>query len=78
MTSTIQLTIKGMSCRHCATAVERALNFERGVRSAKVDYETKTATIEKYEDITIEGLCRVVEEAGYRASEKSPLPEDDD
>lgn len=59
------LNIEGMSCMHCVKKVETALNVVKGVKSVKVNLENKTAEVTLKEDIDIEILKKVVEDAGY-------------
>ncbi|QUY17983.1 heavy metal translocating P-type ATPase [Treponema vincentii] len=60
----ITLTIEGMSCGHCSARVEKALNAIEGV-SAKVDLETKTASVTYPDTVTIDALKAAVTDAGY-------------
>lgn len=61
-----------MTCAACANTVHRALNKVDGVR-ASVNFATRTATLEITDireigdTVSVESLCRVVEQAGYRA-----------
>ena len=59
------LNVEGMSCMHCVKKVETALNVVKGVKSVKVNLENKTAEVTLKEDIDIEILKKVVEDAGY-------------
>lgn len=59
------LNIEGMSCMHCVKKVETALNEVKGVKSVKVNLENKTAEVTLKEDVDIEILKKVVEDAGY-------------
>ena len=56
------LFIEGMSCMHCASRVENALNAIDGVQ-AHVDLKKKRATVEG--DVSDEVLVKAVEDAGY-------------
>lgn len=58
------LKIEGMHCNHCAKQVMDAMNKIDGV-SAKVDLESKTATIFYDREINDHDLCQAVEKAGY-------------
>ncbi|NLK72267.1 MAG: heavy-metal-associated domain-containing protein, partial [Clostridiales bacterium] len=40
------ISIEGMTCGHCAMHVEEALKELDGVKSAEVNLEAKTATVE--------------------------------
>ncbi|MFC7175617.1 heavy-metal-associated domain-containing protein [Halosegnis marinus] len=64
MTRTI--TVEGMSCGGCESAVEEALSDVAGVTGATADRETDTASVEGEADAA--SLVAAVEEAGYDAS----------
>ena len=58
------LNIEGMMCAHCQAHVEKALNAIDGVE-AKVNLETKTATLTLSKDVSDDVLRGAVTEAGY-------------
>ena len=58
------LKIEGMTCGHCSSRVEKALNALNGVE-AKVDLAAKTAQINLTEDVSDETLKKAVTDAGY-------------
>ncbi len=59
------LKIKGMSCAHCAKAVEKALKEIPGVLSVQVDLGKGTASVETQTPLD-RGLVRQkIEKAGY-------------
>ncbi len=58
------LSIKGMTCTHCAMAVERALSECSGVRSVDVDLKRGTAVVTG-ENFDPNALGRAVEQLGY-------------
>ena len=60
-----EMMIEGMSCSHCSSRVEQALNGVPGVK-AKVDLERKTAYLELEQDVPDETLKQAVEQAGYQ------------
>ena len=62
MTKTLH--IEGMMCAHCQAHVEKALNAIDGVE-AKVNLETKTATLTLSKDVSDDVLRGAVTEAGY-------------
>jgi copper chaperone CopZ len=63
MTTTI--SVDGMSCGHCETTVEEALEAVDSVTDATVDREAGRATVEGDADATT--LVQAVEDAGYTA-----------
>ncbi|KAG3180091.1 putative copper-transporting ATPase [Phytophthora cactorum] len=65
----VYLTIDGMSCaKNCARKVQDALNGAKGVINAKVDFDTKRATIflETGSHVTETELIDVVHSAGQK------------
>lgn len=66
-----------MSCGSCSRRVENALNKIDGVH-ASVAISTKIATIDARHDISVTDLCQAVEQAGYRAEERTVDDDDDD
>ncbi len=62
MTKTIQ--IDGMTCGHCSSRVEQALNKLPGV-TATVDLANKTATVQLAQSVDDSVLRQAVEEVGY-------------
>jgi copper chaperone CopZ len=65
-TMTIELTLKDMSCGHCAKAVTDAVRQIDPGADVKVDLVTKRVQIESSADI--ETLKRALAEEGYPAS----------
>lgn len=60
------LNVEGMTCSHCAHAVEQALKTIDGVQSASVDLNAKTVAIDYDSSVTNEqDLKRTVNDAGY-------------
>lgn len=67
----VQLAIEGMTCSHCAEAIERALTNLAGVEAAAVSFSGKRADVEA-KGVEPGMLVHAVEEAGYRASVVEP------
>lgn len=63
-----RLYIEGMMCAHCTARVQQALESLRGVISAQVDLENKTAIAEVKPRVSEEALCKAVEKAGYKVT----------
>lgn len=64
------LPIRGMTCAACVKRVENALRSGKGVVSAHVNFATERASVEYLpEVVTVRGLKRAVEEAGYQVLE---------
>lgn len=62
----IKLQIDGMTCGHCAKAVEESLNTLPGIK-ASVSFENALAHIESSGSTKIEQLLKTVEAKGYSA-----------
>lgn len=60
----IVVKIEGMTCMHCAAAVERALRSVRGVMEARASLELKEAEI--FGNAKISEIKKAIEAAGYR------------
>ena len=61
------ISIEGMACMHCVNHVQQALSAVPGVKEAKVDLESKSATVSVDGSVTDAALKAVVDEAGYQA-----------
>lgn len=62
--------VEGMHCGACAVSTGMLLKNLKGVRSARADYDAKTAEVE-YDDGTIDlaAMNRALEGLGYRLRE---------
>ncbi|MDC3961462.1 heavy metal translocating P-type ATPase [Polyangium jinanense] len=72
----IDLPVEGMTCAACVRRIERALLATEGVREAKVNLVTRTATITY--DPTASGtepLITAIERAGYSVPQQAAAPE---
>ena len=64
--NSISLKIKGMSCASCSTAIEKALNKESSVKTAKVNFPMEKAYVEYDSDkIDADKIQKIVKETGY-------------
>lgn len=64
------LTVTGMTCGHCVSSVQSALEDLSGVRSARVDLDASRAIVDYDEAKTSpRELTVAVAEAGYQAEE---------
>jgi Cu+-exporting ATPase len=70
-TSTVDLSITGMTCASCAARIERRLNKLPGV-TATVNFATAAAHVSHPDDVTAQELIDVVEATGYGASLPAP------
>jgi copper chaperone CopZ len=61
----VRFTIQGMTCNHCALAVQRALAESPGVLSAEVDLKKGEATASGAE-LDAAQLARAIESLGYK------------
>lgn len=60
-----QFPVTGITCAGCAASVESALSKTEGVRSAAVNFASKTVQVEYDETITPSTLQKAVQNAGY-------------
>ena len=65
MMNTRVIQIEGMSCAHCSTCVEKALNSVPGI-SATVNLENKTAVVYTEPYVKLSSLRQAVEDSGYQ------------
>jgi copper chaperone CopZ len=65
----VVLTIQGMDCTACAALIEKSLSRIQGVRSAKVSFEKKEASID-YDPRVVapEQFVKAIDEAGYKVA----------
>ena len=61
----MEITVKGMSCGHCAGAVTKALEALPGVSQVQVDLATGWVSFANAGPIPQEDLARVIKAAGY-------------
>jgi copper chaperone len=61
----MEITVKGMSCGHCAAAVTKALSALPGVSRVQVDLATGRVTFENANPISQEELAKAIKTAGY-------------
>jgi mercuric reductase len=66
-TQTIQLAITGMTCDHCASDAQKALNELPGV-SANVCFEQATAQVKTDGQASLASLLQALSSRGYQAS----------
>lgn len=64
------LKVEGMTCNHCVSSVQSALQEVEGVRAARVDLQRAQAVVD-YDDARTSPreLATAVATAGYRAQE---------
>jgi periplasmic mercuric ion binding protein len=65
---TVKLAVDKMYCDACPITVSKAMQGVKGVKSAKVDYKTKTAVV-VFDDsaTTVEAIAVASSNAGYPA-----------
>jgi copper chaperone len=61
----MEITVKGMSCGHCAQAVTKALEALPGVSQVQVDLTTGKVTFANANPVPREELARAIKTAGY-------------
>ena len=65
----LALSVPGVHCGACIATVERALQAEEGVHSARVNLTLKRASVEADADIDVNRLVAALVAAGYEAHE---------
>ena len=60
------IKVDGMHCNHCKMRVEKALKAIKGVDSALVNLEAKTAEIESATEIDDALIDAAVDDAGFK------------
>lgn len=58
-----------MSCRHCTSAVKKALRTVSGLNNVSVELVPKQAVVGSQVDIPNEQLEKVITDAGYQVIE---------
>ena len=69
--STINLSIRGMTCEHCASAIEKALSAVSGVSQAAVSFGNASAQVKTKSQVDASTLIHAVKRAGYHAELES-------
>lgn len=73
MTQKISFKILGMHCSSCAVGIEKALEKEKGIKSAHVNFALEKTTIEfDPQQIQINQIQEIIKEAGYQIKEEHP------
>lgn len=67
MSNTIKLSIPGMKCGGCVSAIEKVLDNEAGVIKSEVDLASKSALIES--DTSLGIVVAAIKAAGFDATE---------
>jgi len=66
MSTTIAITVPGMTCGHCEAAVKGEIGKLVGVTSVDVNLETKAVVVEG-EQLDLDAIVAAVDEAGFEA-----------
>ena len=61
----MEISVKGMTCGHCAAAVTKALEEIPGVSQVQVNLTTGRVTFESANPLSQDELGRVIKAAGY-------------
>ena len=68
-TNTITISVPGMSCGHCETAVRSEVGKVTGVESVSVDLDSKDVVVTG-DALDLDAIIAAVDEAGYDANVK--------
>jgi len=66
MSTTIAITVPGMTCGHCEAAVKGEIGKLVGVTSVDVNLDTKAVVVEG-EQLDLDAIVAAVDEAGFEA-----------
>jgi copper chaperone len=66
MSTTIAITVPGMTCGHCEAAVKGEIGKLAGVTSVDVDLDSKAVVVEG-EQLDLDAIVAAVDEAGFEA-----------
>jgi copper chaperone len=66
MSTTIAVTVPGMTCGHCEAAVKGEIGKLAGVTSVDVDLDSKAVVVEG-EQLDLDAIVAAVDEAGFEA-----------
>ncbi len=67
MNTATKLSVPGIVCDGCASAIKNALGKVSGINSVEVDVGKKVVTVEHEEEIGREKLAEVLDDAGFEA-----------
>lgn len=60
------ISIEGMHCSNCAKRVEDALKKIKGVKSIKVDLESKKANLKCLKSFQVSDINGIIEDLGFK------------
>ena len=60
-----EITVVGMTCAHCVSAVTAELSAIAGVNSVEVDLESGHVSIESADELSANDIAAAIDEAGY-------------
>lgn len=60
-----EIKVEGMHCNHCASKVETAVKSLDGVKSVKVDLDTKSVEIVSSQSLDTVALKKAISDAGF-------------
>lgn len=66
MSTTIAITVPGMTCGHCEAAVKGEIGKLAGVTSVDVNLDSKAVVVEG-EQLDLDAIVAAVDEAGFEA-----------
>jgi copper chaperone len=64
--NTYALTVTGMTCNHCVTAIHEEVSAVPGVQRVQVDLPTGRLTLQADREIGRDEIAAAVDEAGYQ------------
>ncbi len=61
----IKINVEGMTCEHCVTSLNKAVNKVKGVIKVDTSLSKKESVILAEDDIKVEDIKKNIENAGY-------------
>ena len=65
MSRTTTVTVQGMTCGHCVSAVQQEIGGLAGVTGVEVDLESGLVSIASTDELDAAAVAAAVDEAGY-------------
>lgn len=63
--ASINISVPGISCAHCKSSIEGALQPMAGIERAEVNIGAKTVAVSYDSPATLEGITEAIEGQGY-------------
>lgn len=62
----VSITVEGMSCNHCVSAIQKSVGMLNGVENVRVDLQAKRVLVDfDSEKVSIDVIKGTIEDQGY-------------